>query len=169
MTQEYLARVEFLLLISTLVYFMIIGAQLFETIILVPKWTMVPPESFSFFKGQTGKHLSTFWVVLHLFQDILLAVTLAKSLEIDSITFYIISLAALHIGVRIWSVVYFNRQLKEFEKIANTSTVVAPFASSDLLERTTKWRNLNYLRVGIYLLVSLGVLLVYLHVKGLIA
>jgi hypothetical protein len=44
--QEYFTRAEVWLLITTLVYFLMNGAQIFETVLFVPKWTISPPENF---------------------------------------------------------------------------------------------------------------------------
>ena len=45
-TRDYLAKAEIWLFITTLIYFLMNGAQIFETAVLVPKWTVSPPQSF---------------------------------------------------------------------------------------------------------------------------
>jgi hypothetical protein len=62
---EYLSRAETWLFITTLFYFLMNGAQIFETAVIIPKWTASPPESFQMFKGKYGLDLKTFWIVLH--------------------------------------------------------------------------------------------------------
>ncbi len=48
-----------------LAYFLLNGAQLFETFVLVPKWTDGPPESFVCFCAPHGIDLKTFGIVAH--------------------------------------------------------------------------------------------------------
>ena len=48
---------------------------------------------------------------------------------------------------------YFAPNIIEFQQLANKSATVP-----DLLSRTTMWRILNYIRVGIFIAVSLGLI-----------
>ena len=41
-TESYLSRAELWMTITTLAYFLMNGAQIFETAVLVPKWTANP-------------------------------------------------------------------------------------------------------------------------------
>lgn len=67
---NYLSRAEVWLFITTLAYFFMNGAQVFETAALVPKWTAAPPESFHFFRGKYGIDLKTFWIIVHSLHEI---------------------------------------------------------------------------------------------------
>jgi hypothetical protein len=44
-TIDYLTRAEIWLFITTHIYFLMNGAQIFETAVFVPKWTASPPET----------------------------------------------------------------------------------------------------------------------------
>lgn len=155
-TIDYLTRAETWLFITTLAYFLMNGAQIFETAVLVPKWTAAPPESFHFFKGKYGLDLKTFWIVAHSLHEItfILAIVFCWKLDIRNA---LLLLFAVHFAVRVWTLAYFAPNVIAFQKIANEES-----SGADLLRRTTLWRNLNYIRVGIFLAVSLGLIPLYI-------
>ena len=141
------------LLITTLTYFLMNGAQLFETAVIVPKWTASPPESFQVFKGKYGIDLKTFWIVIHSIHEVTFILAIVFCWKIDMVRNWLLILFAIHFAVRIWTLAYFAPNIIEFQKIANTTGV-----GVDLLKRTTLWRNLNYIRVGIFIAVSIGLI-----------
>jgi hypothetical protein len=65
LSTSYFVRAEMWLFITTLAYFLMNGAQLFETAVIVPKWTASPPESFQLFRGTSGLDFKAFWIVTH--------------------------------------------------------------------------------------------------------
>src|SRR5688500_15354527 len=105
-TENYVFRAELWLLITTLVYFLMNGAQLFETAVIVPKWTAAPPESFQLFKGNYGLDFKAFWIGLHSVHEItfILAIIFCWKLEIRN---WLLILFALHFAVRVWTLIYF--------------------------------------------------------------
>ena len=151
-TAEYLSRAETWLIITTLIYFLMNGAQIFETAVIVPKWTASPPESFQVFKGKYGLDFKLFWIVLHSIHELtfILAIIFCWKLDIRN---WLILLFAIHFAVRAWTLIYFAPNIIEFQKIANTTG-----EGSGLLQRTRKWRNLNYLRVALFIAVSIGLI-----------
>ncbi|MET4081745.1 hypothetical protein ABIB40_001694 [Pedobacter sp. UYP30] len=151
-TSEYINRAEIWLLITTLVYFLMNGAQIFETAVIVPKWTAAPPETFQMFKGKYGLDLKTFWIVIHSLHEItfILAIIFCWKLDIRN---SLLILFAIHFSVRVWTLMYFATNIIEFQKIANLESI-----GTDLLNKTIMWRNLNYIRVGIFIAVSLGLI-----------
>ncbi|QHT71092.1 transposase [Rhodocytophaga rosea] len=160
-TQHYINRAEIWLLITTLVYFLMNGAQIFETAVIVPKWTASPPESFQLFKGKYGLDFKPFWIGLHSIHEItfILAIIFCWKLEIRN---WLLVLFALHFAVRVWTLIYFAPNIIEFQKIANKSGL-----ETDLLSRAAIWRNLNYIRVGIFIAVSIGLIPLYLKLLQL--
>jgi hypothetical protein len=132
------------------------GAQLFETIVIVPKWTAAPPESFQLFKSPYGLDFKPFWIAIHSIHEItfILAIIFCWKLEVRN---YLLVLFAIHFGVRVWTLTYFAPNIIEFQKIANSETI-----GVDLLNRATIWKNLNYIRVGIFVVISLGLIPLYL-------
>lgn len=151
-TAQYLNRAEIWLFITTLVYFLMNGAQIFETAVVVPKWTASPPETFQMFKGKYGLDLKFFWIIIHSLHEItfILAIFFCWKLNIRN---PLLILFAIHFAVRVWTLIYFAPNIIEFQKIANLESI-----GTNLLNKTTMWRNLNYIRVGIFIAVSLGLI-----------
>ena len=146
-----LSRAEIWLFLTTLIYFLMNGAQLFETAVVIPKWTISPPESFQMIRGRYGLDLKTFWIVLHSVHEITFILAIVFCWKLDSIRNWLLILFAVHFAVRVWTLVYFAPNLIEFQKIANPTN-----ESINLSTRTTLWRNLNYIRVGLFVAVSIG-------------
>ncbi|WP_257658871.1 transposase [Parapedobacter lycopersici] len=149
---NYLTRAEIWLCVTTLAYFFMNGAQLFETATLVPKWSAAPPESLHYFRGKFGLDLKTFWIVIHSLHEITFIMAIIFCWKLD-IRYPLLLLFAIHMAVRIWTLAYFAPNIMAFRKIANLGTVPD---GMDLLSRATWWRNLNYIRVAIFVAVSLG-------------
>jgi len=160
-TESYLVRAEAWLLITTLIYFLMNGAQIFETAVIVPKWTASPPESFQLFKGQFGLDFKTFWIAMHSIHEITFLIAIAVCWKLD-IRNWLLVLFAIHFAVRVWTLAYFAPNIIEFQQLANTT-----HSSVNLLHRATWWRTLNYLRVGIFVAVSIGLVPLYMRVLSM--
>ena len=152
-TSAYLSMAETWLFITTLIYFLMNGAQLFETAVIIPKWTASPPESFQMFKGKYGLDLKTFWIALHSIHEITFILAIIFCWKLIFIRDWLLLLFAIHFAVRIWTLIYFAPNIIEFQKIANVEV-----ESNELLKRTIRWKNLNYVRVGLFIAVSLGLI-----------
>jgi len=139
------------LAISTLMYFMINGAQVFETCVFIPKWTASPPESFQLFKGKYGIDLKTFWIWGHSIHEVTFILAIIFCWKITLLKHWLIVLFLAHFAVRAWTLIYFAPHIIEFQKIANGQGEMP-----DLLTKARLWRNLNYLRVGIFIAISLA-------------
>ena len=150
---DYLTRAEIWLFITTLIYFLMNGAQIFETAVIVPKWTAAPPESFQLFKGKYGLDFKVFWIILHSIHEITFVLAIIFCWQLESIRNGLLGLFAVHFAVRAWTLVYFAPNIIEFQKIASVTN-----SGIDLPARTTRWRTLNYLRVGVFIAVSLGLI-----------
>jgi hypothetical protein len=146
-------RGETWLFITTLLYFLMNGAQIFETAVIVPKWTASPPESLRMLQGKYAIDLKTFWIVIHSLHEITFILAIVFCWNIDSVRPGLIILFAIHFAVRIWTLAYFAPAIMAFQKIQPASP-----AGMDLSRRATRWRMLNYIRVGIFIAVSLGLL-----------
>jgi hypothetical protein len=157
-TETYLSRAETWLLLTTLVYFLMNGAQLFETLVIVPKWTVSPPESFGLFRGKYGLDFKVFWIAMHSVHEItfLLAILFCWKLEIRN---WLLVLFAVHVAVRVWTLAYFAPNIIAFQQLANAAgSGTSTLPATDLFKRASLWKNLNYVRVGIFIAVSLGLL-----------
>ncbi len=158
LTAEYLFRAEAWLLITTLIYFIMNGAGIFETAVLVPKWTASPPASFQLFKGEHGIDLKIFWIAMHSIHEITFIVAIIFCWNIPGVREWMLLLFGIHFGVRVWTLTYFAPNIIEFQKIANGADV-----TPNLAERTKRWKNLNYIRTLAFIAVSGGVLSILLR------
>jgi hypothetical protein len=161
LTAEYLFRAEAWLLITTLIYFIMNGAGIFETAVIIPKWTAAPPESFQIFKGEHGIDLKIFWIVMHSVHEITFIVAIIFCWQIDGVREWLLLLFAVHFAVRAWTLAYFVPNIMEFQKIANTGESVPGIA-----DRAIRWKNWNYLRTAAFIAISVGMVAVYLNVLG---
>ncbi len=159
---DHLFRAETWLFITTLAYFIMNGAQIFETAVLVPKWTASPPASFQLFKGLHGIDLKKFWILTHSIHEITFILAIIFCWELDPIRNWLLFLFAIHFAVRIWTLAYFAPNIIAFQKIANSENPVP-----GLLGRTNRWRKLNYIRVGIFIAVSLGLIPLCIKIMAL--
>lgn len=151
MNATYLLKAEIWLVITTLIYFLMNGAQIFETAVIVPKWTSAPPESFQLFRGRYGLDFKKFWIVLHSIHELTFLAAIASCWRVGPVRNGLLVLFAIHFAVRVWTLFYFAPAIIEFQRIANAG------GTGELLKsRTTRWRRLNYIRVGAFIAVSLG-------------
>lgn len=159
---EYVSRAESWLLVTILAYFLLNGAQLFETAVLVPKWTAAPPQSFQYFKAPYGADLKTFWIIAHSIHEVTFILAIVFCWKIDPVRNGLLFLFAVHFILRVWTLAYFAPNIIEFQAIANGKSF-----GTDLLSRTQQWRNLNYIRVGVFIAVSLGLIPLLVKLAGL--
>jgi hypothetical protein len=152
-TTNYLARAEFWLFITTLIYFIMNGAQIFETAVIIPKWTAQPPESFNIFKGEYGLDFKTFWIVIHSVHEITFIIAIVFCWQLDFIRNWLLLLFVIHFAVRIWTIVYFAPKIIHFQKIANTSE-----RGNNLIKKASRWKTLNYFRVAVFMAVSIALI-----------
>jgi hypothetical protein len=152
LTVNILTRAEIWLCITTLIYFLMNGAQIFETFVIVPKWTASPPESLHYFKGKYALDLKTFWIIIHSIHEItfILAIVFCWKSDIRN---PLLLLFAIHFLVRAWTILYFAPTIMEFERMANAENI-----TQNLINKAALWRKLNYIRVGIFLAVSIGLI-----------
>lgn len=160
---DYLIRAEVWLTITTLVYFLMNGAQIFETFVIIPKWTANAPFSFQMFKGEFGLDLKTFWIAIHSLHEITFIVAIVFCWELDFIRNWLLILFIIHFTVRVWTIAYFAPNIIEFQRIANGNILV-----QNLAQKANMWRKLNYLRVILFLAVSFGLIPLCLELLPLI-
>ncbi|MBA4058771.1 MAG: transposase, partial [Marivirga sp.] len=134
MTTNDLTKAEIWLGITTLIYFLMNGAQLFETLVFVPKWTISPPDNFSLLTDGPGASLKFFWIVFHSLHEITFILAIIFCWKIESIRNWLLILFVAHFAVRIWTLSYFAPHIIEFQKTANT-----PSLAKDLIRRTSLW------------------------------
>lgn len=152
-TESYLSRAELWMLITTMTYFLMNGAQVFETAVLVPKWTANPPDTFSMLADKNGTSLKTFWIILHSLHELTFVLAIVFCWKLTPIRNGLLILFVIHFAVRVWTLSYFAPNIIEFQKIAEGLN-----SATDLVKRVNVWKTLNYVRVGIFIAVSIGLI-----------
>jgi hypothetical protein len=150
-TASYLTRAEIWLCTTTLVYFLMNGAQIFETLVFVPKWTTSPPDNFKLLLDGRGASLKFFWIVFHSLHEIAFILAIVFSWKIDPVRNWLLILFAIHFAVRVWTLAFFAPNIINFQKMAQTSSF-----ANNLINKTSLWQTLNYIRVAIFIAVSIG-------------
>lgn len=150
---EYLTRAEIWLFITTLIYFLMNGAQIFETMVFVPKWTVSPPETFKLLADKNGMSLKSFWIIVHSLHEITFILAIIFCWKLDLVRNWLLILFVIHFGVRVWTLSYFAPNIIDFQKIAEN-----PSLGKDLVNRTSLWQTLNYIRVAIFIAISVGLI-----------
>jgi len=153
LTAEYISRAEVSLLITTFFYFLMNGAGIFETAVVIPKWSASPPESLHLLKGKYGLDLKVFWIVVHSIHELTFIVAIIACWKLEFFRNWLLILFVIHFLVRAWTLLYFAPNIIDFQKIANEGS-----RAPDLLQRTTQWRKLNYLRTGLFVAISIGLI-----------
>lgn len=152
-TASYLTRAEIWLCVTTLIYFLMNGAQIFETLVFVPKWTASPPENFKLLLDGQGVSLKNFWIIFHSLHEIIFILAIVFCWKIDPVRNWLLILFTVHFIVRAWTLSFFAPNIIDFQKAAAN-----PSLGKDLLGRTSLWQTLNYVRVAIFIAVSIGLI-----------
>lgn len=149
-TTSYLTRAEGWLFITTLLYFLMNGAQIFETLVFVPKWADAPPANFRLLLDGRGAGLKNFWIIFHSLHEMTFIVAIIFCWKIDFARNWLLISFAIHFAVRIWTLAFFAPNIIFFQKLADTHPI------QDLVNKTALWQTLNYVRVAIFIAVSIG-------------
>ena len=151
LTVTSITRAEIWLCITTLLYFLMNGAQIFETLVFVPKWASSPPETFKFLQDGKGASLKFFWIILHSLHEIAFILAIIFCWKIDPVRNWLLALFIIHAAVRIWTLTFFAPNIIQFQNLA-----ASPSISEEIISRISLWKTLNYVRVAIYIAVSIG-------------
>ena len=134
---------------SICAYFLMNGAQLWETALMVPAWTAAPPSSLIVFQKPYTLDFKIFWIVMHSLHEIIFIVALCYNWKIKKRRNLMVAVFLAHLCIRIWTLIYFAPTLMEFQRLPYIDTV-------DLIlkEKATQWRNLNDLRVALFFVLN---------------
>lgn len=157
MTPLQLTPAQISLFLTTLLYFAMNGAQIFETAVLVPRWTASPPDSFTLFRGPYAIDLKTFWIATHCIHEISMIAAIVLCWKLD-VRGALVLIFVLHLAVRVWTLAYFAPEIISFQKIAETGEV-----GLDLIRRVTLWKKLNGFRVAAFVLLGFAMIPVCLR------
>lgn len=148
----HLNAAQLSLFVTTLLYFAMNGAQIFETAVLVPRWTASPPDSFTLFRGPYAIDLKTFWIVTHSIHEISMIAAIVLCFKLD-VRGALLVIFVLHLAVRVWTLTYFAPEIISFQRIAETGEM-----SLDLVRRVTLWKKLNGYRVAAFVILGFSMI-----------
>lgn len=161
LTTNYVTRAEIWLCITTLLYFLMNGAQIFETLIFVPKWASSPPDNFKLLLDGKGTSLKIFWIVFHSLHEVAFILAIIFCWKIAPVKNWLLILFAVHFVIRVWTLSFFAPNIIDFQKMAETQSF-----PKDLISRTSLWQTLNYVRVALFVAVSCGLIPLCIKVFG---
>jgi hypothetical protein len=111
-----------------------IGGGLYEQIVLTPLWSASPPSSFAIIQPGTGVPLQRFWIPVHAAITIFLILSLFLTWrQIEVRRLLLIGLGS-YIVMRVWSGLYFIREMLAFQKVPLDSP-----PSAELSARVASW------------------------------
>ncbi len=163
LSTSYLRRALFWLVTTTAVYLLMNGAQVFETVLIVPAWTAAPPASLGIFQGQYGLDFKVFWIVFHSLHETTLILALALCWKLTSIRQWLLGLLVVHVAVRVWTVAYFAPTIIAFQSMPHSPTV-----DPALVQKAAQWRSLNIIRMVLFMAVNLALLPLILRVDRML-
>src|ERR1041384_1504118 len=114
-TSFYFTKAEIWLCITTLIYFLMNGAQIFETLVFVPKWVSSPPDHFKLLLDGKGTSLKTFWIVFHSVHEVTFILAILFCWKIDPVRNWLVALFVVHFAVRAWTLAYFAPNIMDFQ------------------------------------------------------
>jgi hypothetical protein len=154
---EFFIEPKNIMLWNILIYFLINGSQIFETLVFIPKWTDNAPNNFNLILDKPGVSLKSFWTIFHSIHEIIFIITIIVCWNLPFVKLWLIILFTLHFAVRVWTILYFAPAIIRFQKIATESE------SDDnrISEMVLRWKQLNALRVILFILISLALVPLY--------
>jgi hypothetical protein len=118
-----------------------IGGGLFEHIVLVPLWSGAPPSSFSIIQPGTGVPLQNFWIPVHVAITIFIISSLILTWRDIKVRRLLLIGVGSYIIMRVWSGLFFIREMLEFQKIPLDSP-----PSAELSARVISWTFWSWFR-----------------------
>ena len=117
------------------------GGGLYEHIVLTPIWSASPPSSFSIIQRGTGVPLQRFWIPVHTAITIFIVLTLFLTWNDVTVRRLLLIGVASYMIMRVWSALFFIREMLAFQKIPLDS---AP--SAELSARVARWTYWTWFR-----------------------
>jgi hypothetical protein len=137
-----------------------IGGGLFEHIVLIPLWTATPPSSFSIIQPGTGVPLQNFWIPVHAAITVFIILSLVFTWKDMKVRRLLLIGLGSYIVMRVWSGLFFIREMLEFQKVPLDSS-----PSAELSARVSSWMFWTWFREPLDILTFLCFLLALFWLK----
>lgn len=139
------------LLFNLLIYFLMNGAQIFETLVFVPRWANGNLQNLQILNTEIkSANLKYFWILFHSIHEVIFLISVLFCYQIEGIGHFLLILFLIHFVVRVWTVVYFAQKIIRFQSLVNTEDS----HSTETISEIRNWVLLNYFRVSIYIGIS---------------
>jgi len=138
-----------------------VGGGIYEGLVNVPQFKSDPPRSFRIIQKDTGVPLQRFWIPIHVFITITLFGAVLVNWKFPARRLLILIAISSYILMRVWSGVYFIREMLRFQKVPLESE-----SSAELLHRVKRWTTLTWFREPLDF-ITMTCLLVALSLPGL--
>ena len=121
---------------------------LYEHIVLTPIWSASQPASFSIIQRGTGVPLQRFWIPVHAAISIFILVTLFLTWNDITVRRLLLIGLASYIVMRIWSGLFFIREMLAFQKIPLDSAPSTELSAraTELSARVARWTYWTWFR-----------------------
>ncbi|MEO8173756.1 MAG: hypothetical protein ABI581_11760 [Sediminibacterium sp.] len=144
-----------LVIAASISFTIVIGAGMYEHLVLVPKWAAAPPTSLDMFRGLYALNPGAFWMPIHPITLLLLIGALVFNWNTARRKYLLIHLAG-YVLILALTTIYF---VPELLAIIHTPYQNAPDAA--LTKRASQWEKLSIARM-IFCIVIASVLLLSL-------
>jgi hypothetical protein len=111
-----------------------IGGGLYEHMVLTPLWSASPPSSFAIIQPGTGVPLQKFWIPVHTAITVFLILSLVLTWRQMEVRRLLLIGLSSYIVMRVWSGLYFIREMLAFQQISLDSP-----PSAELSARVARW------------------------------
>ena len=111
-----------------------IGGGLYEHMVLTPLWSASPPSSFAIIQPGTGVPLQKFWIPDHTAITVFLILSLVLTWRQMEVRRLLLIGLSSYIVMRVWSGLYFIREMLAFQQISLDSP-----PSAELSARVARW------------------------------
>jgi hypothetical protein len=111
-----------------------IGGGLYEHMVLTPLWSALPPSSFAIIQPGTGVPLQKFWIPVHTAITVFLILSLVLTWRQMEVRRLLLIGLSSYIVMRVWSGLYFIREMLAFQQISLDSP-----PSAELSARVARW------------------------------
>ena len=130
----YTGLAEWSVMLLCLSMALAIGGGLYEHLVLTPLWSASPPSSFAIIQPGTGVPLQKFWIPVHTAITIFLILSLVLTWRQMEVRRLLLIGLGSYIVMRVWSGLYFIREMLAFQKISLDSP-----PSAELSARVASW------------------------------
>jgi len=103
-------------------------------IVLMPMWSASPPSSFAIIQSETGVYLQRFWLPVHVAITVFVMLSLALTWRHFEVRRLLLIGLGSYSDMRVWSGLFFIREMLAFQKVPIDST-----PSAELAARVASW------------------------------